>query len=141
MVDDFAQQDIEGIMLLMAEDAVYCDILGNGARCDEYRGKAAIRGAFVRQFEMAGLHTYVGSKIMVEGNLAFASWILVLGDAADPSSPKFEGIDEFALDSSGQVVLKKAWLRGQPRLWRSLIRHNPTAAFRYIGYVLRTFGR
>ena len=141
MVDGFAKQNIDGIMTLIADDAVYCDILGDDPRGDEYHGKAAIRGAFTRQFAMAGPHTYVGANIMVKGDIAFASWTMVLGEADDPSSPRFEGIDEFLLDASGQVILKKAWLKGQPRLRRVLMRRNPAAALRHLRYVLRTLGR
>lgn len=141
MVDGFARQDIDAIMALIAADAVYCDILGDGARGDEYHGKAAIRDAFARQFAMAGPHTYVGANIMVKGDIAFASWTMVLGEAGDPAAPRFEGIDEFLLDAAGQIVLKKAWLKGQPRLRRTLMRRNPAAALRHWRYVFRTLGR
>lgn len=141
MVDGFAKQDIDAIMALIADEAVYCDILGDGPRGDEYHGKAAIRDAFTRQFAMAGPHTYVGANIMVEVDTAFASWTMVLGDAGDPAAPRFEGIDEFVLDAAGQIVLKKAWLKGQPRLRRTLMRRNPAAALRNLRYVLRTLGR
>jgi ketosteroid isomerase-like protein len=140
MVDGFAQQDIDGIMALIADDAVYCDILGKGRRGDEYVGKNAIRTAFARQFDLAGTHSYTDAKIVVDGNLAFASWMLVIGDPADPAGPRFEGIDEFVLNAEGQVVLKKAWLKGQPRLRRSLMAHNPTAVFRHFRYTLRSLG-
>lgn len=141
MVDGFAKQDSDGIMALIANDAVYCDILGDAPRGDEYHGKAAIRNAFTRQFAMAGPHTYVGANIMVKGDTAFASWTMVLGDADDHSAPRFEGIDEFLLDAAGQVVLKKAWLKGQPRLRRALMRRNPATVLRHLGYVLRTLGQ
>lgn len=141
MIDGFAKQDIDGIMALIADDAVYCDILGVGPRGDEYHGKAAIRDAFTRQFAMAGPHTYVGATIIVMGNTAFASWTMVLGDGDDQSAPRFEGIDEILLDAAGQVVLKKAWLKGQPRLRWTLMRRNPVAGLRHLRYVLRTFGQ
>jgi ketosteroid isomerase-like protein len=140
MVDGFAKQDIDGIMALMADEAVYCDILGKGRRGDEYRGKDAIRTAFARQFELAGTHSYSEAKIMVDGDLAFASWTMVIGDPADLLAPRFEGIDEFLLNSAGQIVLKKAWLKGQPRLRRSLMLRNPTAVFRHFRYSLRSLG-
>jgi ketosteroid isomerase-like protein len=140
LVDGFAIQDIEGIMALFAEDAVYCDVLGKG-RGDEYHGKTAIRQAFLRSFDLFGQHTYVDAKILTEGDLAFASWTLLIGDPADPTPARFEGIDEFALDLDGQVTLKKAWLKGQPRLRRTLLAHNPAAAFRHLGYALKSWGR
>lgn len=140
MVDGFAKQDIDAIMALIADDAVYCDILGKGKSGDEYRGKDAIRNAFARQFELAGAHSYADAKIMVDGDLAFASWTMVIGDPADPLAPRFEGIDEFVFNSAGQIVLKKAWLKGQPRLRRALMLHNPTAVFRHFRYSLRSLG-
>jgi ketosteroid isomerase-like protein len=141
MVDHFAVQDINGIMSLIADTAVFYDILGHGARGDEYRGKAAIRQAFTRQFDLAGKHSYLNAKIMVEGDDAFASWTMVIGDKADPEAPRFEGIDEFAFNAEGQIILKKAWLKGQPRLRRTLLAQNPTALFRHFGYSLRSWGR
>jgi ketosteroid isomerase-like protein len=138
LVDGYATQDIDAIMALFANDAVYCDILGNSVRGDEYHGKAAIRHAVARQFDLSGRHTYVDAKIMVEGDVAFASWTLVLGDPANPKAARFEGIDEFAFNANGQVTLKKAWLKGQPRLRRKLLTHNPAALFRHLGYLLKS---
>jgi ketosteroid isomerase-like protein len=141
MVDGYATQDIDAIMALFADDAVFCDVLGNGVRGDEYHGKAAIRHAVARQLDLCGQHTYVDAKIMVEGDVAFASWTLVLGDPGNPKAARFEGIDEFALDANGQVTTKKAWLKGQPRLRRKLLAHNPGALFRHPGSLLKSLGR
>ena len=140
LVDGYATQDIEGIMALFADDAVFCDIVGNG-RGFEYHGKTAIRQAILRQFDLCGRHTYVNAKVMVEGDLAFASWTLVLGDPGDPKAARFEGIDEFALDQNGKVTLKKAWLKGQPRLRRTLLAHSPAGVFRHLGFSLKAWGR
>lgn len=141
LVDGYATQNIDAIMALFANDAVYCDILGSSVRGDEYHGKAAIRSAVARQFDLSGRHTYVDAKIMVEGDVAFASWTMVLGDAGNPKAARFEGIDEFAFDAKGQVTMKKAWLKGQPRLRRKLLAHNPAALFRHLGYLLKSLGR
>lgn len=141
MVDGFARQDIDGIMALIADDAVFCDILGKGTCGDEYRGKDAIRSAFVRQFDLAGRHSYLDPNIMVEGECAFASWTMVIGDPANPEAPKFEGIDEFAFNAEGQITLKKAWLKGQPRLRRALLAHNPAALVRHLRYSLSCLTR
>jgi ketosteroid isomerase-like protein len=78
MVDCFAKQDIDNIMVLIAQDAVYCDIFGKGPRGNEYRGKDAIKKAFVRQFDLAGRHNDDNAKIMAEGDAAFASWVMVI---------------------------------------------------------------
>jgi ketosteroid isomerase-like protein len=141
MVDGFAEQNIDRIMALIADDAVFCDILGKGARGDEYRGKNAIRKAFVRQFELAGKHSYTDARIVAEADCAFASWTMVIGHPTQYQPARFEGIDEFAFNAAGQIVLKKAWLKGQPRLRRTLLAHNPTALFRHLGYSLRSWGR
>jgi hypothetical protein len=141
LVDGYAKQDVDGIMSLFADDAVYCDILGSGVRGDEYHGKDAIRCAVVRQFDLGGRHTYVNPRIMVEGRSAFASWTLVAGDPADAEAARFEGIDEFLLNEDAHVTLKKAWLKGQPRLRRHMLMRNPSAAFRHLGYALRSWGR
>jgi ketosteroid isomerase-like protein len=137
LVDGYATQDIDAIMALFADDAVYCDVLGKGVRGDEYHGKAAIRHAIARQLDLCGRHTYVNAKIMVEGDLAFASWTLVIGDPADSKAVRFEGIDEFSLNAAGKVTVKKAWLKGQPRLRRALMARNPALLFRHFGYSLK----
>ena len=136
MVDGFASQDLDGIMTLIADDAVYCDIVGKGTRGDEYSGKNAIRRAFARQFDLGGKHTYLNPKIIVEGECAFASWTMVIGDPADPKAPRFEGIDEFSFNAQGQIKLKKAWLKGQPRLKRVVLWNNPAAVIRNFRYLL-----
>ena len=141
LVDGYAAQDVDAIMSLFADDAVFCDILGSGVRGDEYRGKAAIRRAVVRQFDLGGRHTYVNPRIMVEGRSAFASWTMIAGDPADPKAARFEGVDEFALDGDARVTLKKAWLKGQPRLRRKMVMRRPSAVVRHLGYALRSWGR
>ncbi len=141
MVDRFAKQDIDGIMALISDDAVFCDILGKGARGDEHKGKDAIRKAFVRQFELAGRHSYHSANIVADGDYAFASWTMVIGDSADPLAARFEGIDEFAFNAAGLIILKKAWLKGQSRLRRTLLAHNPAGVFRHFGYSLRSWAR
>jgi ketosteroid isomerase-like protein len=141
LVDGYATQNVDAIKSLFADDAVYCDILGSGVRGDEYHGKAAIRRAVVRQFQLGGRHTYVNAKIMAEGRCAFASWTMVAGDPADPKAARFEGIDEFTLDRNARVTLKKAWLKGQPRLKRLTLMRNPLAVARHLGYTLSSWGR
>jgi ketosteroid isomerase-like protein len=141
MVNGYATQNVDAIMSLFADDAVFCDILGEGVRGDEYHGKAAIRRAVARQFELTGSHTYSSASVMVEGQNAFASWTLIVGDPADPKAARFEGVDAFVLNDDACVTLKKAWLKGQPRLRRQLLRRNPLAMARHIGYVLRSWGR
>ena len=141
LVDGYATQNVDAIMSLFADDGVYCDILGSGVRGDEYHGKAAIRRAVVRQFHLGGRHTYVNAKIMVEGRCAFASWTMVAGDPVDPKAARFEGIDEFTLDRNARVTLKKAWLKGQPRLRRLTLLRNPLAVARHLGYTLSSWGR
>jgi hypothetical protein len=141
LVAAYASQDVDRIMSLFADDAVYCDILGAGPRGDEYHGKVAIRAAVERQFDLTGPHIYVDPHIQVSNKFGFASWTLVLGDANDLSAPRFEGIDAFELDEANKVTLKRAWLKGQPRLKSKLLARNPTAFLRYFGYALRTLGQ
>lgn len=140
LVDGYATQNVDAIMPLFADDAVYCDILGSGVRGDEYHGKAAIRRAVVGQFDLGGRHTYLNAKIMVEGRCAFASWTMVAGDPADPKAARFEGVDEFTLDRNARVTLKKAWLKGQPRLRRLTLIRNPLAIAHHLAYTLRSWG-
>jgi hypothetical protein len=123
MVGAFARQDIDTIIGLFAEDAIYCDILGRGPRGEEFFGKVAIRAAFLRQWTLIGHHTYVDPTILADSRKAFASWTLVLGDPANPHALRFEGIDHFVFDGDGKLALKKAWLKGHPRLRRALPRH------------------
>jgi len=134
MVCAFAVQDIDVIMGLFAEDATYCDIRGDGQSGGEYHGKAAIRKAFVRQFHLAGTHSYELPTIVANGQTVFASWTLVLGNAHDPAAARFDGVDQFALDGDARVILKKAWLKGQPRLARKVMARNPLVALRHSVY-------
>lgn len=138
MVDGFACQDIDKVMLLVAEDAIYCDVLGGPPDGDIYRGKKDIRSAFQRQFDMCGPHTFVNAKILVEGQLAFASWTMVVGDLEDSKALRLDGIDEFTLDEQGLVLVKKAWLKGHAKLRNYLILHRPQAVLSQLGYALRS---
>lgn len=138
LVAAYAAQDLESIMSLFADDAVFCDVIGRGVRGDEYHGKAEIRKAIARQIAMTGQHTYLEGTVMAEGNSAFASWTMILDPFRENTRHKFEGIDQFALNDAGLVVLKKAWLKGQPRLKRTLLLKQPSAMVRYLGYTLRS---
>ena len=136
LVSAFSTQDIDGIMELFSMEAVYCDIRGHGQRGGEYRGKHAIRHAFARQFRMMGQHTFEAPTIVADGQTAFASWTMVLGQSNDPNAKRFEGADHFELDSEARVTLKKAWLKGQPRLGRNVLLRNPLSIFRFPRYAL-----
>jgi ketosteroid isomerase-like protein len=136
LVAGFAAQDIDAIMGLIADDAIYCDVRGKGPRGGEYQGKAAIQAAFLQGFRMLGDHTYELHSVIAEGQTAFTSWTLVLGRADDPSAPRFDGADHFEMDEHGQVLLKKGWLKGQPELNRKVMRRNPLGVFRHPLYAL-----
>jgi len=136
MVVAFSVQDIETIMNLFADGATYCDVRGEGARGGEYHGKPAIRKAFVRQFQLMGRHTYESSTIVANEQTAFASWTLVLGDENGVEAAKFDGADHFELDGDARVVLKKAWLKGQTRLAKTVLVRNPLQVLRYPAYAL-----
>lgn len=116
LVDAFAVQDIDKIMSLFAEDSTYCDVAGEGPRGDEYVGKTEIRKAFLHGFEQLGDHTYEALSVVAEGTTAFASWVLILGRAGDPSALRFDGADHFEMNEHAQVVLKKGWVKGQSLL-------------------------
>ena len=120
LVDGFARQDIEMIMSLFAEDSTYCDVVGDGQRGDEYHGKKDIRTAFLQGFEMLGEHTYEALAVAADGQTAFASWVLIIGRADDPSATRFDGADHFEMDENARVVLKKGWLKGQSEIPGSL---------------------
>lgn len=113
LVEAFAVQDIDKIMSLFADSSTYCDVAGHGPRGDEYVGKAEIRQAFLQGFEMLGDHTYEALSVVAEGTTAFASWVLILGQASDPSALRFDGADHFEMNEDAQVVLKKGWVKGQ----------------------------
>lgn len=125
LVRGFAAQDIDSIMVSFADDAVYHDILGRDLHGSEARGKASIRLAFLRQFAIAGEHTFVEGSVAANAENGFASWTLVLGKAADGAAARFAGIDEFQFDEAGKVTSKKAWLKGTGRLQRSVAWRNP----------------
>lgn len=116
LVEGFAVQDIDKIMGLFADDSTYCDVGGDGPRGDEYVGKTEIRRAFLQGFVMLGEHTYEALSVVAEGTTAFASWVLILGRAGDPSALRFDGADHFEMNEEAQVVLKKAWVKGQSQL-------------------------
>lgn len=116
LVEAFAAQDIDQIMSFFAEDSTYCDVAGDGPRGDEYVGKAEIRTAFLEGFELLGEHTYEPLSVVAEGTTAFASWVLILGRADDPSALRFDGADHFEMNENAQVRLKKGWVKGQTQL-------------------------
>ncbi len=116
LVEAFADQDIDKIMSLFADASTYCDVAGEGQRGDEYVGKTDIRQAFLQGFEMLGDHTYEALSVVADGTTAFASWVLILGRADDPSALRFDGADHFEMNDDAQVVLKKGWIKGQSQL-------------------------
>ena len=130
----FMVQDIDKIIRLFAEDSTYCDIRGPGQRGRNSHGKTAIRSAFTRQFELMGPHTFEQATIVAQGQRAFSSWTLVLGDSDDPAAPRFEGADHFELDKNAKITLKKAWLKGHARLARTLLLRNPIGALKLPTY-------
>ena len=125
LTDGFAHQDIDAIMAHFAEDAVYFDTIGRAQHGGEANGKQAIRAAFERQFAIMGRHTYADSVAVADIHTGFASWTLILGESAGTKAQRFAGIDEFWFDARGKVTVKKAWLKGLPRLAFIVIWRNP----------------
>lgn len=137
LVHGFATQDIDRIMGHFAEDALYYDIMGRGWQGTEMRGKAAIRAAFIRQFAIAGRHTYAASNLLADETKGFASWTLILGDPSDSKSTKYAGIDEFIFDQQGLVASKRAWLKSVPALARNIIWNNPVGLIPQLRYLVK----
>ncbi|PCJ71107.1 MAG: hypothetical protein COA62_00300 [Rhodobiaceae bacterium] len=116
LIAAFAVQDIGAIMDMFAENSTYCDVIGDGQRGDEYHGKSDVRAAFLQGFEILGEHTYEPLSVVADGQTVLASWVLILGQADDPSAKRFDGIDHFEMDEDARVVLKKGWLKGQSHI-------------------------
>jgi SnoaL-like domain len=125
LTDGFAHQDIDRIMAHFAEDACYFDIMGRAQHGGEAKGKPAIRSTFLRQFAVMGQHTYADSVAVADIHTGFASWTLILGAPVGTRTQRFAGIDEFWFDEHGKVTVKKAWLKGIPRLALQVVRRNP----------------
>ncbi|MCG8490977.1 MAG: nuclear transport factor 2 family protein [Sneathiellales bacterium] len=115
MVSAFAVQDIDRIMEHFSEKSVYCDVLGDGQRGNEYTGKTDIRAAFEAGFQILGKHTYEPLSVVAEGKTAFASWVLIM-TAADGQVTRLDGIDHFEMDENARITLKKGWLKGLEKL-------------------------
>jgi len=119
MVHGYATQDLEAIMPLFADDAVYRDMAGGGIFGKTLRGKAAIRKHFSFYFRyLMPSHTYEDAVIFAEGNRVSADWTLVLGSQLSPARQfRVRGCDSFIVEN-GKVKEKCAFLKsGSGTYW------------------------
>ncbi len=112
MVNGFARQDMEDIMVLFADDAIYQDMSGSGIFGKTMQGKAAIKRHFSFYFKyLMPSHTYEDSVIFAEGNQVCASWTLVLGSRLKTSHQhRVRGCDYFLMEN-GKVKEKSAFIK------------------------------
>ncbi len=120
MVDAFSNQDIDSIMNLFSDDAIYHDMVGSGEQGNSYLGKREIKSHFLENFKMLPQHHYEDAIVLVSGNQAHANWTLVIEGRSEASpSLRVRGCDYFELEE-GKVKLKTAWIKNQRGMMLSL---------------------
>lgn len=111
MVDAFSHQNIDAIMDLFSDDAIYHDVQGSKEKGNTYIGKASIRTYYKRIFNIMPTHHYEDATILVNGNQAHANWTLVITPKNNTGSVfRMSGGDYFELEG-GKVKFKNAWLK------------------------------
>ena len=111
MVSAFSQQDIDKVMDLFSEEAVYYDVHGGSVSGKRYRGRG-VRLFNQRLFHRLPPHSYEDVIILVDGDQAHASWTLVIELPMVGKTLKIRGCDYFELQQ-GKVTLKSAWLKSK----------------------------
>ncbi len=115
MVEAFSTQDLDRIMKLFGDDAVYYDVQGLKQKGNRYQGKTAIREFNKYLFERLPPHHYEDAIILVNGNQAHANWTLVVDCPWSAAPIRISGGDYFELEN-GKVTLKNAWLQSKALL-------------------------
>jgi hypothetical protein len=112
MVNGYATQNLDAIMELFDDNAVYKDLAGRGEFGNTKYGAPAIKRHFAFYFKyMLPSHTYEDTIIVGEGNRICASWTLVLGSDLAPSRQhRVRGCDFFIVEN-GKVIDKNAFLK------------------------------
>jgi len=123
MVHGYAKQNLELIMPLFSDDAVYQDMRGGGVFGKTLVGSTAIRKHFAAYFRyLMPAHTYRDVDIFAEGNRVFAAWTLVLGDNLPPSQQfHIRGCDYFIIEN-GKVKEKCAFLKLNLGIYLAIIK-------------------
>jgi len=112
MVHGYATQDLDAILPLFDDNAVYRDMSGSGEFGNTKHGIEAIKSHFAFYFKyLMPSHSYDDAVIVGEGNRVCASWTLVLGTSLKKSSQhRVRGCDFFVI-KDGKVVEKCAFLK------------------------------
>jgi ketosteroid isomerase-like protein len=107
--DAFNRDDLDGVMAMMAEDAVYEEFTGTVSR-----GKAAIRAAFVPQFRGDhGKIRFEAEDLFVDpaAGRALIRWVCRLETRRGPAA--WRGLDILHFDNDGLVTRKLTYAKAK----------------------------
>lgn len=112
MVQGYSCQDLNAIMPMFDDNAVYRDMVGSNEYGNTLYGVAAIRKHFTFYFKyLMPSHHYEDAIIIGEGNRICASWTLVFGsDLEESKQHRVRGCDFFLIED-GKVIEKCAFLK------------------------------
>lgn len=123
MVDGYATQDLDAIIALFDESAIYKDMAGSGEHGKTLPNAAAIRRHFSFYFKhLMPSHSYEDTIIIGEGDRVCASWTLVLGtNLKESRQHRVRGCDFFIV-KDGRVIEKSAFIKGGLNTYLAMIR-------------------
>jgi hypothetical protein len=112
MVQGYSCQDLNAIMPMFDDNAVYRDMVGSNEYGNTLYGVAAIRKHFTFYFKyLMPSHHYEDAIIIGECNRICASWTLVFGtDLVESKQHRVRGCDFFLIED-GKVIEKCAFLK------------------------------
>lgn len=126
----FVDLDIDAVMDLFAEDAVYYDVVGPAPNGNMYRGKPAIRKVFEAQFRTFPTQTFRDIEIFVEGNKACSAFVYTIGNKDNETT--FRGHDYLEVNAAGKVTLKRATIKGISEMNRKALFRHPVGILKYL---------
>lgn len=134
MVGGFARQDLDAIMALFDENAIYRDMAGIGEHGKTLPNAAAIRRHFSFYFNhLMPSHNYEDTIIIGEGDRICASWTLVFGTNLRRSRQyRVRGCDFFIV-RNGKVIEKSAFIKGGFRTYFAMARIKMMEKFSFHG--------
>lgn len=112
--DAWNRHDLDAIMSMMTDDAVFEASAGNDVDGERWEGPAAVRAAFAAVFEQFPDSRWSDPRHFVAGDRGVSEWTFT-GTRPDGKRVEVHGCDLFTF-RDGKIALKNSYRKNRPPL-------------------------
>ena len=110
--DAWNRHDVEALMSMMTDDAVFQASAGNDVNGERHEGRRAVRAAYEAVFAQYPDARWAGARHFVNGNRGVSEWTFT-GPLSDGRRVEVTGCDLFTF-RDGKIAVKNSFRKNRP---------------------------